>query len=191
MTETTVREIVNVPEDCGDIKRVIYICGNVKACTNRFEQNKNQVEGIMEITLLCLPEDSSRRAFRLNRAIPFKASMEIPAGKLSNKASSEVAVKELWFDKINAKQIEVNANLCIYSSVYCQEKYHVIQKVCFLENTQEKGNQPGMVVYITKEGDTLWSIAKMYRTTVNMIMEINDLEEGQHICPGQKLLIVK
>ena len=191
MTETTIREIVNVPETYGDIKRVIYICGNVKDCKNHFVQNKNHVEGIMDISLLCLPEDSNRRAFRINKEIPFKASMEIPAGKSNNKASSEVAVKELWFDKINAKQVEVNANLCIYSSVYGQEKYQVIQKVCFLENAQEKSNRPGMVVYITKEGDSLWNIAKAYRTTVGMIMEINDLEEGQPICPGQKLLIVK
>ena len=191
MTETTIREIVNVPESYGDIKRVIYICGNVKDCKNHFAQNKNHVEGVMDITLLCLPEDSNRRAFRLSKEIPFKASMEIPAGKANNKASSEVCVKELWFDKINAKQIEVNANLSIYSSVYGQEKYQVIQKVCFLENAQEKCNRPGMVVYITKEGDSLWNIAKAYRTTVNMIMEINDLEEGQPLIPGQKLLIVK
>lgn len=191
MTETTIREIVNVPETYGDIKRVIYVCGNVKDCKNHFGQNKNNVEGIMDVTLLCLPEDQNRKAFRLNKEIPFKASMEIPATNSNNKASSEVSVKELWFDKINAKQIEVNANLCISSSVYGQEKYHVIQKVCFLENTQEKCNRPGMVVYITKEGDSLWNIAKAYRTTVDMIVEINGLEDDQKLCEGQKLLIVK
>ena len=43
--------------------------------------------------------------------------------------------------------------------------------------------------YIVKEGDTLWSIAKAYFTTVESIREQN--EDISDIKPGDKLLIVK
>lgn len=191
MAEAAVREIINIPEKYGDIKRVIYIYGDIKNCSSTLEQNRNVVEGTVDITLLCLPEDETKAAFKLSREIGFKGSMEIPQGRKNMKANSEAAIKELWFDKINAKQIEVNANLSICSSVYCQEKYQVIQNVCFVENDREQRVRPGMVVYITKEGDSLWDIAKNYRTTMKMITEINGLEEEQEIKSGMKLLIVK
>ncbi|MGN0711251.1 MAG: SPOCS domain-containing protein [Anaerovoracaceae bacterium] len=191
MAEAAVREIINIPEKYGDIKRVIYIYGDIKNCSSTLEQNRNVVEGTVDITLLCLPEDETKAAFKLSKEIGFKGSMEIPQGRKNMKANSEAAIKELWFDKINAKQIEVNANLSICSSVYCQEKYQVIQNVCFVENDREQSVRPGMVVYITKEGDSLWDIAKNYRTTMKMITEINGLEEEQEIKPGMKLLIVK
>ena len=48
---------------------------------------------------------------------------------------------------------------------------------------------PGIVGYIVKEGDTQWSIAKAYFTTVESIREQN--EDISDIKPGDKLLIVK
>lgn len=191
VTEAAVREIINVPEQYGEVKKVIYIYGDVKNCRSFLEQNKNVVEGVVDITLLCLPEDSSKAAFRLNKEVNFRGAMEIPMGMGDTKANSDIAIKELWFDRINAKQIEVNANLFISSSVYGQDKYEVIQNVCFVESKEEPGSKPGMVVYITKENDTLWSIAKKYRTTMEMITEINELGEEHQLTPGKKLLIVK
>lgn len=191
VTEAAVREIINIPEKYGEVKRVIYIFGNIKNSKSFLEQNKNIVEGTVDITLLCLPEDEKKTAFRLNKEVNFRGSMEIPMGRGDTKANSEIAIKELWFDRINAKQIEVNANLFISSSVYGQDKYQVIQNVCFVESKEEPGTKPGMVVYITKNEDTLWNIAKKYRTTMEMITEINDLGEDQVLPPGMKLLIVK
>ncbi|QIB68127.1 DUF3794 domain-containing protein [Aminipila butyrica] len=191
VTEAAVREIINVPEKYGEVKRVIYIYGDIQNSRSFLEQNKNIVEGTIAITLLCLPEDESKAAFRLNKELNFRGSMEIPMGRGDTKANSEIAIKELWFDRINAKQIEVNANLFISSSVYGQDKYQVIQNVCFVEAKEDGGVKPGMVVYITKNDDTLWNIAKKYRTTMEMITEINDLSGEQTLPEGMKLLIVK
>ena len=47
-----------------------------------------------------------------------------------------------------------------------------------------------MVIYIVREGDQLWEIAKKYKSTVDAIIEINQLAE-ENPRPGQKLLILK
>lgn len=43
--------------------------------------------------------------------------------------------------------------------------------------------------YIVREGDTLWSIARIYKTTVEDIMALNNIPVANLIFPGQELFI--
>jgi len=47
-----------------------------------------------------------------------------------------------------------------------------------------------MVIYTAKAGDSLWNIAKEFRSTMKSIMETNDLKD-ESIMPGTKLFIEK
>ena len=57
------------------------------------------------------------------------------------------------------------------------------------QNTSEQ--EPSLVNYVVKEGDTLSSIAASHRTTVASIAAINGLDSPDRIIPGQHLMIVK
>ena len=47
-----------------------------------------------------------------------------------------------------------------------------------------------MVGYLVKDGDNLWTVAKKFYTTVDMLREINKIVD-KDIKKGDKLLIVK
>lgn len=49
---------------------------------------------------------------------------------------------------------------------------------------------PTPVIYVVQSGDTLLSIAIEYGTTVDALLQANDLDERQMIYPGQELAIV-
>ena len=49
---------------------------------------------------------------------------------------------------------------------------------------------PGITVYIMKPGDTLWNIAKKFYTTVDEIIQMNNLD-GDEVSSGTPLLLVK
>ena len=40
-----------------------------------------------------------------------------------------------------------------------------------------------------RNGDTLWGIAKMYRTTVKKLVSLNELKSASHLRPNQKLIV--
>ena len=40
-----------------------------------------------------------------------------------------------------------------------------------------------------RNGDTLWGIAKMYRTTVKKLVALNELKSASHLRPNQKLIV--
>lgn len=48
-----------------------------------------------------------------------------------------------------------------------------------------------MYMYIVKKGDTLWDIAKKYKTSVSKIVNINNIEDENNISIGQKILIIR
>ena len=49
---------------------------------------------------------------------------------------------------------------------------------------------PGMTAYIVGKGDTLWSIAKEFSTTRDVIRQMNGIE-AEDVKAGDKLLLVK
>ena len=57
-------------------------------------------------------------------------------------------------------------------------------------DTEKMSRLPGMVVYVVKDGDSLWNIGKKYYVTVDTLRSLNELE-GDTLVPGQKLLVVK
>ena len=44
-------------------------------------------------------------------------------------------------------------------------------------------------VILVRNGDTLWGIAKMYRTTVKKLVALNELKSESHLRPNQKLIV--
>jgi len=44
-------------------------------------------------------------------------------------------------------------------------------------------------VHVVRSGDTLWSIAQQYDTTVTRLREYNNLNPGSNIHPGQRLIV--
>ncbi len=53
---------------------------------------------------------------------------------------------------------------------------------------EARGKKAGKeIIYVVKEGDTLWSIARKFNVTVSEIKTLNHLGEGDQIHPQDRL----
>lgn len=70
-----------------------------------------------------------------------------------------------------------------------------IDKVVVVGNIDEEDinelDFSSMYMYIVKKGDTLWDVAKKYKTSVSKIVNINNIEDENSISIGQKILIIR
>jgi hypothetical protein len=190
VAEISAREIVNIPERYGNVDKVVYISGNISEKRAFVDQTKSVVEGVVAVNLICTSADAKKTAFNVSQEIPFRSAMEIPGITPEMTASNDIVLKELWFDKINNRQIEVNAGILVNTAVSSEKKHQLVKNISLLESPQDNTTLPGIVLYIARAGDTIWKIAKQYRTTIDELRKVNDLEVGKEIKPGTKLLIV-
>ena len=65
-----------------------------------------------------------------------------------------------------------------------------MKNLCLLESEEPDKKGPSMVLYITRKGDCMWDIAKKYRTTVERLKAINEVE-ADSLEEGKKLLVVR
>ena len=99
-------------------------------------------------------------------------------------------MKDIWFDRMNARQTEFSCTLAVSVYAWKVEEYRFIDKVCYIERDEDTEENAGMVVYVTRPGDTQWSIAKEFRTTTRELQLINGLEDSDYVEAGRKLLIL-
>lgn len=57
------------------------------------------------------------------------------------------------------------------------------------EDTHHKINNPKIIDYVVKPGDTLSQIAQNYNTTVNKLVELNNIKNPNLIYPGQRIIL--
>ena len=68
-------------------------------------------------------------------------------------------------------------------------KIEVIEKI--VPDDQIENPTSSLIIYFVQKGDTLWNIAKRFRSTVDLIARINGIENRDKIDVGQKLYIPK
>ena len=90
---------------------------------------------------------------------------------------------------LNLGNIDVSIELEFNISISKNERLNIIDEIS-IEETREN-NIYSMVIYFVRPGDTLWKIAKKFKSTVEDIARVNGIENVNKIVPGQQLYIPK
>ena len=190
--EISSREIVNIEDSSKTPDELL--CGNViiTDISARPEKSRIIIEGSLKAKLLALDED--KEPFLIESSIPLRGSLEMPEQETADceSLSTEITaeVKDFWFDEINSRQLEINVSIAISVWVSMQEFFDTLENFAFAE----QDNPPkriSMALYTVGRGDTLWDIAKRYKSNAASLSELNQIDETKPLPEGMKLLISK
>ena len=118
--------------------------------------------------------------------LPFSYEMKNECINSKKSINTEIECVGDSFNIISDGTIECKINLCFNLEISDTNKIMLIDEIKILDNKDD--GICNMVVYVVKQGDTLWNIAKRYKTTVEDIRKINELENDT-ISAGEKLYI--
>ena len=102
----------------------------------------------------------------------------------------DINAEEAHADKVNSETAEVKAQLMANFKVLKTNEIKLIKECEMYEKEMSDELPSSLVIYFTKEGDTLWDVAKKYETTTDKIKQANEMED-EKLVSGRRILIPK
>lgn len=186
-TENIVKENLEIKEENAVPTEVILVVGKVSITDKKLVEDKLSVEGIVNTSVIYKTNDEKNPVSSLNEDIPFSCAVDIPGAKIEMSSIAKGNLENIEAS-IEANTIAIKAIVSVSGRVNHSSNKGFLVNVVPIEGEKPK-KKASVTIYTTQAGDTLWKIAKVYFTTVESIVNINNLENTEYIAPGQKLII--
>lgn len=187
--DIVIKESIQKDREDIEIKDLLSVDPKIFVTDNIIVEDKNILEGIIHVDIAYTPVDGLRPIYTITEEIPFKHSIDLMGNKENANSYGSVELEEVGYslskDTIDI-QIKAKANFEVVEE----------RKSRFVVNGELQGNldlslRPSITIYIAKNGDTLWDVAKRYNATLEEIAQTNELEENSLLTEGQCLIIEK
>ena len=182
---------IEMKETRGKILQICHSQGRVKVEKTKIVENGIQADGIVFMKILYITGNDEMPFYSVDGMIPFSHIIEANGINEDSIFFLQADLEQLSTSMIDSNEIEVKAVISLNVLVLQCENRMIISKVEERPLDMEKIQaMPGITVYVVKNGDSMWDIAKRFYTTVEEICELNELEEDR-VVPGMPLLLVK
>lgn len=182
---------ITVPESQPRILQICHANGSIKIDDIIPQDMELQVEGIIEVDILYISEDDNRPLNSVKGDIPFTQIVEVKGMKPGSNFEIKPNIDQLSVMMLDSDEIEVKATMNLNTIVFDKITEAIITDIEVSELDLDKLQaMPGIIGYVVKPNDTLWTIAKNFYTTMDSIKKINELEDDR-IKAGDKLIIMK
>ena len=188
--KTRISEVVDMPKQ----QSVLQIC-NVEGSVSIDDTERTArgilVEGVVGTQVTYLSKNDSGTLASTTFDIPFSCEIEVDGMKEDITYSIVPFFDQIVAMQLGESQIEVKAEISLDVLAFSNGRAKAVLNVEVKPvNLERKKALPGMIGYIVKSGDTLWSIAKKYYTTIDRVRQVNELENDT-IQEGDRLVILK
>lgn len=175
-------------------EKILQIC----SCEGMVHLEKTELtgegvraEGILSAELLYITTDDAMPIASATEIYPFEQLIEIPEPAEHMHTELDCRINQLSAVMLDSDHVEIKAvidlNLLAFEEEIIDNITEIKEEPLDMEQLQ---NRPGLIGYIAKDGDSLWTIAKNNHTTVDEIMKDNQ-RTAETLSRGEKILIVK
>ncbi|PKM52601.1 MAG: hypothetical protein CVV02_00250 [Firmicutes bacterium HGW-Firmicutes-7] len=190
-SQTNLKETVLIDDISKEILQIYYASGSCSIDNMTNEDEKVNVEGVMFCKVMYVAADDHMPINIFEVPVPFEHQIDIKGLSATSTVNITPSVSYIGCTMVGGKEIEIKCTIQMNTIVFEQNSVDIItgidEKPIDMKAFQ---NIPGIVGYIVKDKDSLWDIAKRYRTTIPSIVKANSLED-ELIRKGDKLIIVK
>jgi len=187
--QNLIKQDISFPNNIPQASRILYADVKGTVTDQAIIDGKVIVEGILTADIIYQFEDEKLQIHSYKEEIPFRQGVEIAGIDEKMDCYSQLSIDQVHYNLIAPDEVELRVLVGIKAAAY-----RTVDKEILLgaEITEKKtGPSGGIYIYFVKAGDSLWSIAKRYNTTVANILKYNALEDQENLVPGSKLIIYK
>ena len=191
ISKCKISDKAKVDIDQGHILQICSTEGNAKVDEINVVENGIEIEGVVYVSIMYISNDDKCPLKSVKNVIPFTYTVEAQGITPESIYFLKQSLEQISANMISAEEIEIKGVVTIDTLVLNKVVHPIIVDVEKEDlDMEELAKAPCIVGYLVQKGDTLWNIAKENNTTVENIMEINELQSDL-IHPGDKIIIVK
>ena len=173
-----VTEQLEIPESQEKILQICACEGTVRLEKYEPVENGIRAEGTITAELLYITTDDNMPIQSAREIYPFSQILEIPDMQPDVEAEMDCGLEQLSAVMMDQEHIEIKAVIQLNLMAFLPQKIQNIEEITEEPlDMEELQNRPGLVGYIAKAGDDLWTIAKENHTTIQDILETNGWTE--------------
>lgn len=168
----------------------VYV-GNVSVNNVSKKREKSSIlfEGSALVDLI-YKSSSTGRVEQKSESIDFSRTLNVDGLKEETIIDSNI---EAYFKESRAVSVfdgtyEISTNVNLVIDLYEKISANLINDIKIEENVPIR-SLSSLIIYFAKDGDTLWKIAKRFRTTIDEIAEINNMGDIEKLESGTQLFI--
>lgn len=186
-----VNDKISLKEAKGNVLQICHSDGDIKIDTIQMVKDGVEVEGIVKVRILyCIPDDEMP-FYSMETTMPFTHVLEAKEINSDCVIQMQADMEQISTTMLDSSDVEVKAEINLNALICKKWEESLIQDVQVRELDMEMLEQmPGIVCYVVQQGDTLWDIARMFYTTVESIVRVNELE-SEELKEQQMLLLIK
>ena len=182
---------LSLPELRGSVLQICHSRGMIQLDQVKQTEDGILVEGALQISFLYVKANDELPFDTWHGVVPFSYLIECKEATENMNYHIAPLLEQLSVTLLGGDEVEVKAVLAFHGFFRNAKKLKMIQNVKL--EPLEVGNmekRPGIIGYIVKQGDDLWSLAKRYGTTMEGIQEVNQLE-NEMLKVGERILIFR
>lgn len=186
-----VRKMVDVKENLYNVippeTKVLDYDLDINNLTTTVDGNNVRIDGNAKLYLIVQNEETLDLD---NKVIDLLINENVNLDNLTNieKIYADLESQRVTVTQ-NGNDLDVKINLNIVVDIEDTSGINIIDNLS--DSDLDISDLDTMNIYIVKEGDTLWNIAKKYKTSVDKIVKINGIDDPNAISIGQKIFIIR
>jgi hypothetical protein len=164
---STVRETFDLPEE--GVEEIIDVWCDVSPVEERCENGVSHITGRLMIYLLA--KDGSGIVSFFERPADFKMEFDDNCTQFN----SDMAVTNVDYNMSGADQIEIRAQLNITRRCFVDDSMVAVSSVLIDEDAAFPSEKAALKIYFANSGESVWEVAKACHTSMDAVMEENNL----------------
>lgn len=180
----------SIGDESTKILQVCHAYGSVWIDDVEIREDSVSVKGIVKTWVLYISAGEDPMSC-MEIDVPFSYVADtVPLSK-DDSVRIYPCIDQLNASLVNSQEIEIKGMVGLSMSIFAKNNLEVITDMQLEPiDTAKKAAMPGIVGYVVKKGDTLWSVARKYYATTESIKEVNGLE-SDYLNEGDKIIVVK
>ena len=178
----TVRQTVELPG--ADVSRILDV--GADAVTAETRCTEDGVEAACTASLAVLYTDADGEPAVCETGVDFLYSRRCASPGVGNRCEMQVQIASCKASAADGGA-EVQIEAVVSGTVCAVETRRLLRSVRLLD-TQDDGANAALTIYFADPGESVWDIARRYRTTTEAILQENDLTEDT--VPEKRMLVI-